>query len=111
MRRRQPEEQRGIEVGDLRIDFVARQVGRGSRNIELTAREYALLEYLALNAGKVLKKSSILEKVWGYGFEGDSDPVKVFVNHLRTKLNAGGEPELIQTVRGYGYVLKEIREA
>lgn len=95
-----------ICVGDLTIRPESREVDRGGRAIELTVREYDLLEYLARNAGKVMNKQAIFEKVWGYDFEIESDAIKVYVRYLRKKLNAAGEPDLIRAVRGIGYMLK-----
>ena len=95
-----------LTVGDLTIRPASREVERGSRSIELTAREYDLLEFLARNAGKVVDKQTIFEKVWGYDFEIESDAIKVYVRYLRKKLNASGEADLIRAVRGVGYMLK-----
>jgi DNA-binding response OmpR family regulator len=95
-----------IEVGDLAIDPARRTVSRGERDIELTRREFELLELLARNDGIVLSRSQLLERVWGYDFEVDSNVVDVFVGYLRRKLEAEGEPRLIQTVRGVGFVLR-----
>lgn len=95
-----------ISVGDLTIRPESREVERGGRAIELTAREYDLLEFLARNEGKVMDKQVIFEKVWGYDFEIESDAIKVYVRYLRKKLNAAGEPDLIRAVRGVGYMLK-----
>jgi len=94
-----------IRVGDLELDVGRRQVRRGARAIELTTREFELLRLLAENAGRPLHRDSILQKVWGYGFEGETDPVKVYINYLRRKLNAEGEPDLIKSLRGFGYLL------
>ena len=94
-------------MADLEVDTLKRSVRRAGRDIELTNREFELLELLALNAGRPLRREVILQKVWGYDFEGEQDPVKVYVNYLRKKLNAEGEPDLIQSLRGFGYVLKE----
>jgi two-component system response regulator MprA len=96
-----------IRVGDLEIDVEKREVRRGNRPIELTPREFELLKLLAENTGKPLRRETILQRVWGYGLEGEADPVKVYVNYLRGKLNLNGEPDLIHTLRGFGYVLKE----
>ena len=90
-----------LQVADLTIDRRARQVRRGEKAIELTAREFELLELLAREAGHVLSKDSILERLWGYAF--DDNLVEVYVGYLRRKL---GEPPLIQTIRGAGYVLR-----
>ncbi|HEU4759983.1 MAG TPA: response regulator transcription factor [Dehalococcoidia bacterium] len=95
-----------LAVSDLSIRPASREVERGGRPIELTAREFDLLEFLARNAGTVVSKETIFEKVWGYDFETESDAVKVYVSYLRRKLNAGGEPDLIHSVRGVGYILK-----
>ena len=94
-----------LQVGDLVIDLAARQVLRAGKCIKLTKREYDLLEILTRNAGHVLTKDCIFERVWGddalTGWEG----IKVYINFLRTKLNAEGKTNLIHAVRGVGYVL------
>ncbi|MDA0351002.1 MAG: response regulator transcription factor [Chloroflexi bacterium] len=95
-----------IEVGDLVVDPARRLVLRGDREIEFTRREFDLLELLARNAGIVLSRSQLLERVWGYDFEVDSNVVDVFVGYLRRKLEAAGEQRLVQTVRGIGFVLR-----
>jgi len=106
LRRRAGLAQELLTVGDLSIRPASREVERAGRPIELTAREYELLEFLARNAGKVLTKETIFEKVWGYDFEIESDAIKVYVSYLRRKLNAPGERDLIHAVRGVGYMLK-----
>jgi DNA-binding response OmpR family regulator len=95
-----------IEIGDLVLDTRARQVRRGGRNIELTRREFDVLELLARHVGQVLTKACIFEHIWGYDSGANWEVVKVYVNYVRTKLNAGGKPNLIQSVRGIGYVLR-----
>ena len=95
-----------LTLGDLVIRPASREVERAGRRIELTTREYDLLEYLARNAGRVVDKQAIFEKVWGYDFEGESDTIKVYVSYLRRKLNGPGERDLIRAVRGVGYILK-----
>ena len=80
---------------------------RGDRKIDLTTTEYNLLALFLSRPGEVLSKETILEKVWGYDFEGESNVLEVYVRYLRMKLEAGGEPRLIHTVRGAGYVLRE----
>jgi two-component system response regulator PrrA len=95
-----------IEVGDLMVDPARRVARRGKREMELTRREFDLLEVLARNDGIVLSRSQLLERVWGYDFEIDSNVVDVFVGYLRRKLEVGGEPRLIQTVHGVGFVLR-----
>jgi len=95
-----------IEVGDLVVDPARRLVTRAGREIELTRREFDLLELLARNSGIVLSRAQLLERVWGYDFEVDSNVVDVFVGYLRRKLEAEGEARLVQTVRGVGFVLR-----
>ncbi|MDQ3855503.1 MAG: response regulator transcription factor [Chloroflexota bacterium] len=107
LRRRQPQAREVLRVGDLTLHTAAREVMRGSRPVELTTREYDLLEFLVRHAGQVVSKEAIFERVWGYTFDIDSDAVKVYISYLRSKLTAGNEPDLIHTVRGIGYVLKE----
>jgi two-component system response regulator MprA len=96
-----------IKVGDLEVDTKSRQARRGDRLVELTTREFELLKLLAENAGRPIRREVILQRVWGDEFEADTDPVKVYINALRRKLNSGGETDLIHALRGFGYVLKE----
>jgi two-component system response regulator MprA len=107
LRRQGLEREKIIRVSDLEIDLDRREVRRGDRTIELTTREFELLKLLALNVGKPLSRELIIERIWGHEFEGETDPLKVYINYLRQKLNAGGEADLIYTLRGFGYVLKE----
>jgi two-component system response regulator MprA len=106
LRRKAGLSQEVLTVGDLSIRPASREVERAGRPIELTAREYELLELLARNAGTILTRETIFEKVWGYDFEIESDAIKVYVSYLRKKLNAPGERDLIHAVRGVGYMLK-----
>ena len=94
-------------VGDLAVDAKRRLVTRGGDSIELTRREFDLLEALARNAGIVMSRTQLLLDVWGYDFEVESNVVDVFVGYLRRKLEAGGRPRIIHTVRGIGFVLRE----
>jgi len=96
-----------IAVADLRIDPSRRAVFRGELRIELTPKEYQLLEYLMLNAGQVVSRAMITEKVWGYGFESYSNAIDVHVNHLRRKVDRDFEPKLIHTVKGVGYIVED----
>lgn len=96
-----------LVYGDLALDRKSRQVKRGSRLVDLTAKEFDLLDYLITNPRQVLTRDRILEEVWGYDFMGDSNIIEVYVRYLRLKLEAEGEARLIQTVRGVGYVLRE----
>jgi two-component system, OmpR family, response regulator MprA len=92
---------------DLTIDPATREVRRGDRTIELTAREYDLLEFMTRHARQVFSRETIFERVWGSDFMGESNVIDVVVMRLREKLEADGEPRLIQTVRGVGYTLRE----
>ena len=95
-----------ISYADLRMEPLAHTAFRGSREIQLTGLEYRLLQLLAENPERVFSKSSILDRIWGEDFFGDPNGVEVYIKQLRQKLEAGGEPRLIQTIRGVGYVLR-----
>lgn len=90
-------------VGDLRLDMASKRVERGGRRIELTPREYALLEYLMLRRGIALTKAQLLEHVWGARFMGSENVVEVYIGYLRKKLDGNSRTSLIETVRGVGY--------
>ncbi len=107
LRRHEPRSRTMLRVADLTLDAAGRRVWRGERLIDLTAREFDLLDCLIQHAGQVLSTTTLLERVWGYNFEVESNAVKVYVAYLRQKLNAKGEQDLIQAVRGVGYVLRE----
>lgn len=96
-----------IQVGDLAVDVVTREVTRNKRAISLTQKEYALLEYLARNAGRPLTREQISEQVWKAEHDPKTNIVDVYVNYLRKKLETRGAPPLLHTVRGTGYVLRE----
>lgn len=96
-----------VRVADLEIDRLTQQVRRGGKRIELTAKEYGLLEYLAANAGRVLSRTMIVEHVWDESFEGLTNIVDVYVRHLRSKVDDPFSTRLIHTVRGVGYSLGE----
>lgn len=96
-----------FSVADLSLDLVSREVKRGGTLIELQPREFALLEYLLRNTGQVLSKTMIMEHVWDYSFDPQTNVVDVLVSRLRSKIDKDFEPKLIHTVRGVGYVLKE----
>jgi two-component system copper resistance phosphate regulon response regulator CusR len=96
-----------LQVSDLEIDLNRHVVTRGGRSLTLTPKEFALLEYLARNAGHVLSRAMIVEKVWGFGFESYSNFIDVHVNHLRKKVERPGAPKLIHTVKGAGYILED----
>jgi DNA-binding response OmpR family regulator len=95
-----------IKIGNLLINTAAREVWRDGMLIELTKREYDLLELLAQHIGLVLTKEVIFERVWGYDNEAGMEIIKVYINYLRCKLNAGGKSDIIHSVRGVGYMLK-----
>jgi two-component system copper resistance phosphate regulon response regulator CusR len=92
-----------IRVGDLELDRLSRRVARGGRPIELTGKEYALLEYLMSNAGRVLSRSMIIEHVWDQSFDGVFSIVDVYLGRLRSKIDQAADHKLIRTVRGVGY--------
>jgi Response regulators consisting of a CheY-like receiver domain and a winged-helix DNA-binding domain len=99
-------ETRRLKYGDLVMDLDTREVFRGSRSIELTAKEFELLRLFMDNPRRVLSRDVIMEKIWGYDYSGESNVLEVYINMLRQKLEEAGEKRLIQTVRGAGYVLR-----
>lgn len=107
LRRSQEQDSDSLQFADLKLNRSSREVYRGRRAIELTAKEFDLLDYLLAHPKQVLTRDQILERVWGYDFMGDSNIIEVYVRYLRLKLEAEGESRLIQTVRGVGYVLRE----
>ena len=106
-RRQQGPVQDVLEVGDLRLDRLERSVQRAGRPIELTKREFALLEYLMNHAEGSIVKSDILEAVWGSTFDGDPNIVEVYIGYLRRKIDVPDQPSIIRTVRGVGYSVRE----
>ena len=96
-----------LEFGDVTLDRSAREAARGDRRIDLTLTEYNLLELFMHHPRQVLTRGQIYERVWDYDFGPLSNSLSVYIGYLRRKLEAGGEPRLIQTVRGMGYVLRE----
>ena len=110
LRRTTPDEgteSAAMTFSDLSLDPVTREVTRGERSISLTRTEFALLEMLIANPRRVLTRSRILEEVWGFDFPTSGNALEVYVGYLRRKTEAEGEPRLIHTVRGVGYVLRE----
>ena len=107
IRRRSDQVSDVIAVGDLRVDCAARTAARCGQGIPLSAREFAVLEYLARNAGVVLSRERISQGVWNYDYEGGSNVVDVYIRYLRKKIDEGRDRKLIHTVRGVGYVLRE----
>lgn len=96
-----------LSVGDLVIDLFGHIAWRGSRKVDLTAREFRILEYLARNAGRVVTRSMLLEKVWDYNFDPQTNIIDQHVSKLRQKLDHGDEAPLIHTIRGTGYVMRK----
>jgi two-component system response regulator MprA len=107
LRRARPDGSEMLAFGDLRLDTGTHQGYRGERTFELTAKEYELLELFLHHPRQVLTREVIYDRVWGYDFGGESNIIEVYVRYLRQKTEAGGEPRLIHTVRGVGYVLRE----
>ena len=107
LRRNQEEDPTLLQFCDLTLNRSTREVYRNKRLIELTAKEFDLLEYLISHPRQVLTRDQILERIWGYDFMGDSNIIEVYVRYLRLKLEANQESRLIKTVRGVGYVLKD----
>ncbi len=107
LRRARPEAADLLTFGDLRLDTGTHQAFRGERPIELTAKEYDLLDLFMRHPRQVLTREVIFDRVWGYDFGGESNIIEVYVRYLRQKTEAGGEPRLLHTVRGVGYVLRE----
>jgi two-component system response regulator MprA len=106
LRRRPPRGSASLAVGHLKLNPDTREVLRGEREIELTNREFELLEYLMRNERLVVSRESLLDDVWGYAPFAETNTVDVFVSNLRRKLEAGGEPRVLHTVRGAGYSLR-----
>jgi two-component system response regulator MprA len=107
LRRTRPEGAEMLSFGDLRLDTGTHQGFRGERSFELTAKEYELLELFLRHPRQVLTREVIYDRVWGYDFGGESNIIEVYVRYLRQKTETDGEPRLIHTVRGVGYVLRE----
>jgi len=107
LRRVQETDPETLQFEDLILNRQTREVYRGDRAIELTAKEFDLLDYLMAHPRQVISRDRILEQVWGYDFMGDSNIIEVYIRYLRLKLEANQEKRLIQTVRGVGYVLRD----
>jgi two-component system, OmpR family, response regulator MprA len=109
LRRTAAEEHRDgqLEVGDLVLDPARHEARRGDRHIELTRTEFLLLEQFMLHPNRVLSREFIFDRVWGYDFGPTSNSLEVYIGYLRRKTESGGEPRLIHTIRGVGYVLRE----
>jgi len=110
LRRRPPRGAAALAVADLRLNPDTREVYRGDRPIELTNREFELLEYLMRNERLVVSRERLLEEVWGYDPMAMTNTIDVFISNLRRKLEAGGEPRVLHTKRGAGYVIRAARD-
>jgi heavy metal response regulator len=106
LRRRAEAEPAVLCIDDLRLDPARRSVTRGGEKIDLTPREFALLDYFMRNPGRVLTRTMIAEHVWDYSFDTSTNVIDVYINYLRKKIDSGREPKLLHTMRGVGYVLK-----
>ena len=107
LRRARPPQAESLRFADLELDTGTRQARRGGETIELTAKEYELLELFMRNPRYVLTRDVIFDRIWDYDFGGESNIIEVYVRYLRRKIEADGLPRLIQTVRGVGYVLRD----
>ena len=107
LRRRTDTEPAVLRISDLTLDPARRLVLRGDEKIDLSPREFSLLDFFMRNPGRVLTRTMIIDHVWDYDFDTDTNVIDVYINYLRKKIDTGGKPKLIHTVRGAGYVLKE----
>ncbi len=107
LRRGQSETKTVLSLADLSLDMVSHKVNRNGEEIELTGKEYSLLEYFIRNQGKVLTRTMIAEHVWDYNFDTFTNVIDVYINHLRKKIDKDHPKKLLHTLRGVGYVLKE----
>ncbi len=107
LRRGAKEKSTILTIADLELDTVLHKARRSTRSIDLTAKEYALLEYFLRNKDRVLSRTIISEHIWDYNFDTGTNLIDVYINHLRNKIDSGFEKKLIHTVRGVGYVMRE----
>lgn len=107
LRRGQGEAKTVLKLADLSLDMVSHKVNRNGQEVELTGKEYSLLEYFMRNQGKVLTRTMIAEHVWDYNFDTFTNVIDVYINHLRKKIDKSHPKKLLHTLRGVGYVLKE----
>jgi heavy metal response regulator len=108
LRRGPAEKSTSLVVGDLALDLVSHKARRGHKLIDLTAKEYTLLEYFMRNANRVLSRTIISEHIWNYNFDTGTNIIDVYINHLRNKIDGGFDKKLIHTVRGVGYMMKAV---
>ncbi len=107
LRRSRPSEEMVMHFADLMLNVTTRVVTRGTRRVDLTTKEFDLLHFFMRHPRQVLPRELIYDRIWGYDFGGESNILEVYIRYLRSKLESGGEPRLIQTVRGVGYALRE----
>ena len=107
LRRGKAEVKTILQISDLTLDLVSHKVNRGGDEIELTGKEYSLLEYFMRNQEKVLTRTMIAEHVWDYNFDTFTNVIDVYINHLRKKIDKGRESKLLYTLRGVGYIMKK----
>ena len=107
LRRGSPDRSTSLQIGDLEIDRQKQQVKRAGKRIDLTPKEYSLLEYLSGNQGRVISRTMIIEHVWDESFQGLTNIVDVYVRHLRSKVDEQSPNKLIRTVRGVGYSISD----
>ena len=107
LRRRKPAALLTLKVADLTLDPITRLVKRGERRLDLTQKEFALLDYLMRHTGQVVTRTMIAEHVWGFNWDRLTNVIDVYVNHLRKKIEVADEPRLLHAVRGAGYIIRE----
>jgi two-component system copper resistance phosphate regulon response regulator CusR len=107
LRRQQPQPFNTLRVADLELDLLSHNASRGGQRIELTKREFALLEFLMVSAPKPVSKTAIVEHVWDQHFDSETNVVNVYIKHLRRKIDRAGLKPLLHTVRGVGFVVRE----
>jgi two-component system response regulator MprA len=107
LRRSRPSEEMVMHFADLTLNVTTREVTRGTRRVDLTTKEFDLLHFFMRHPRQVLPRELIYDRIWGYDFGGESNILEVYVRYLRSKLESGSEPRLIQTIRGVGYALRE----
>jgi DNA-binding response OmpR family regulator len=107
LRRKAPDKGGILKIGDLELNQLTHKVSRAGKDIELTSKEYTLLEYMMLNSGKVITRTMISEHVWHENFDSFTNVIDVYMNYLRNKIDKGFKNPLIRTKRGSGYVIKE----
>ena len=107
VRRKNENRKSTLELADLYVDLYSRKVTRGGKEIDLSSKEFAILEYLMMNEGRVLERESIRTHVWSWDYDGESNVVDVYIRFLRKKIDDGFQKKLIHTVRGAGYMIKD----